>query len=229
MATRQMNRRSLVHGVAGAGLGALAAGAFAGERAAAQATPLAQGSNAGCDPLALLPQVPAFQVTSADVHDGEQMPPAQMSGIFGAGGNDRSPQLAWSGFPSATKSFCVTMYDPDAETGSGFWHWAVVDIPASTTDLAADAGAKGDANLPSGAFHLPNDARLAQYVGAAPPQGDPPHRYFIVVTALDVPTIGIAKDATPALLGFMMRPHTVSRAVIVPIAQTEPRGTPATG
>jgi Raf kinase inhibitor-like YbhB/YbcL family protein len=167
-----------------------------------------------------LPKTAAFQVTSADVNDGEQMPKAQMSGIFGAGGEDRSPQLAWSGFPATTKSFCVTMYDPDAETGSGFWHWAVVGIPASVVELAADAGAKGGANLPDGAFHLPNYARLTQYVGAAPPKGDPPHRYFIVVTALDVATVEIAKDATPALLGFTIGPHTVGRAVLVPTAQT---------
>ncbi|HEX5499937.1 MAG TPA: YbhB/YbcL family Raf kinase inhibitor-like protein [Thermomicrobiales bacterium] len=221
MTASPLNRRSLVRGAAASGLATLAAGSLVANRAAAQSTPMAQPAGAGCDPLALLPQTTAFQVTSADVHAGEQMPRAQMSGIFGAGGEDRSPQLSWSGFPTSTKSFCVTMYDPDAETGSGFWHWAVVDIPASTTELAADAGAKGDANLPSGAFHLPNDARLAQYAGAAPPQGDPPHRYFIVVTALDVDMVGIAKDATPAMLGFMMGPHTVGRAVLVPVAQTE--------
>ncbi|HEU5431075.1 MAG TPA: YbhB/YbcL family Raf kinase inhibitor-like protein [Thermomicrobiales bacterium] len=220
MVTSQVNRRSLVHGIAAAGLSAVVVGAHAGQRVAAQSTPLAQGGGAGCDPLALLPRVPAFSVTSVDVQNGVQLPQAQMSGIFGAGGQDRSPQLAWSGFPATTKSFCVTMYDPDAETGSGFWHWAVVDIPGTVAALAADAGAKGGANLPSGAFPLPNDARLAQYVGAAPPKGDPPHRYYIVVTALDAPTIGVAKDATPALLGFMMGPHSVGRAVLVPVAQT---------
>ena len=170
------------------------------------------------NPYAELPQVPGFTVTSTDVTDGEQMPAAQMSGIFNAGGQDVSPQLSWSGFPAGTKSFVVTMYDPDAPTGSGFWHWAVVDIPASVTSLPPGAGAPGGNRLPNGAFMLRNDAGVARYVGAAPPKGDPPHRYFITVTALDVASLDVSKDATPAFLGFNMLSHTLARGSIVPTA-----------
>lgn len=171
------------------------------------------------DPYAALPVVPAFTVTSTDVKDGEQFPQPQMSGIFGAGGKDLSPALSWSGFPSATKSFAVTMYDPDAPTASGFWHWAVMDIPAAVTSLPAGAGAAGGKNLPAGAIQLPNDAGLAQYVGAAPPQGSGRHRYYIVVHAVDVPKLDIPKTATPAFLGFNLASHTLARAIMVPWAE----------
>ena len=141
-----------------------------------------------------------------------------MSGMFGAGGEDRSPQLAWSDFPKETRSFVVTMFDPDAPLPSGFWHWAVVDIPGSVTELPAGAGSADGATLPPGAFQLPNDARLAQYIGAAPPPGDPPHRYYIVVTAVDVDSLGLDKEATPALLYATLSGHTFGPGVLVPIA-----------
>ena len=149
------------------------------------------------NPYDRLPHVPSFTVTSTDVKNGAQMPQDQMSGIFGAGGKDISPQLSWKGFPAGTKSFVVTMYDPDAPTASGFWHWAVVDIPASVTSLKRGAGDDKGTGIPSGAFQLPNDARLARFVGAAPPPGNGKHRYFIVVHAVDVPSLGLSKDATP--------------------------------
>jgi Raf kinase inhibitor-like YbhB/YbcL family protein len=179
-------------------------------------------SNGNSDnPYARLPFVPAFSVTSTDVENGEQLPMAQMSGIFKAGGTDTSPELSWSGFPAGTKSFVVTMYDPDAPTGSGFWHWAVVDIPASVMELKTNAGTAGGKNLPAGAFMLRNDAGTAQYIGAAPPKGNGRHHYYIAVTAVDVPTLKISKDATPAYLGFMLFTHTLGRALIVPWAEVK--------
>jgi Raf kinase inhibitor-like YbhB/YbcL family protein len=167
-----------------------------------------------------LPQVPSFDVTSTDVTDGAPLPTPQLSGIFGAGGEDRSPQLSWSGAPEATASYVVTCYDPDAPTASGFWHWAVVDIPASVTSLEAGAGAEGGAGLPEGAFQLANDAGLANYLGAAPPAGHGPHRYFFVVHAVDVASLGIPADARPAFLGFNLFSHTLARATITPVYES---------
>jgi Raf kinase inhibitor-like YbhB/YbcL family protein len=103
------------------------------------------------DPFARLPAVPSFTVTSTDVTDGQPLPPAQMSGIFKVpGGKDLSPQLSWSGAPAETKSYTVTMYDPDAPSGSGFWHWAVADIPAPVTGLPTGAGDGTGEHVPTG-------------------------------------------------------------------------------
>lgn len=169
------------------------------------------------DPYGRLPQVPAFVVTSSDIRDGEKLPDPQVSGVFGAGGQDVSPHLSWSGFPPETRSFVVTVYDPDAPTASGFWHWAVVDLPATVTELPTGAGDETGSGLPAGAFQLrPDGGRIRGYVGAAPPPGHGPHRYFTVVHAVDVDTLGIDDTATPAYLGFNLFFHTLARATIVP-------------
>jgi Raf kinase inhibitor-like YbhB/YbcL family protein len=165
------------------------------------------------DPYADLPAVPAFEVSSGVVADGGTMPVAQRSGIFGAGGQDVSPDLRWSGFPASTRSFVVTMYDPDAPTPSGFWHWALIDVPSDITSLPVGAG-EGDDALPAGR-HITNDAGLRRYVGAAPPPG-PAHRYYIVVTALDVPNVDVPGTASPPLTLFQTLGNTVARASLVP-------------
>ncbi|SNR51390.1 YbhB/YbcL family Raf kinase inhibitor-like protein [Blastococcus mobilis] len=167
------------------------------------------------DPYEHLPQVPSFTVTSSDVSDGDVMPMPHVSGVMGAGGDDRSPQLSWSGFPEGTKSFAVTVYDPDAPTASGFWHWAVANIPASVTDLPHDAGDKDEPQLPEGAIQLRNDGGFAGYVGAAPPENHGPHRYFIVVHAVDTEALDVTEDTTPAVLGFNLFFHTLARATLV--------------
>ncbi|GAA2683381.1 MULTISPECIES: YbhB/YbcL family Raf kinase inhibitor-like protein [Actinosynnema] len=170
------------------------------------------------DPFARLPEAATFTVTSDSATDGKPFAPAQLSSALG--GADRSPQLSWSGAPEGTRSYAVTVYDPDAPTGSGFWHWAVADLPASTTELPEGAGDDTGSGLPGSAFQLPNDARLPRYVGAAPPAGHGEHRYVVVVHALDVESIGVPADATPALLGFSMAGHVLGRAVLTATAET---------
>lgn len=164
-------------------------------------------------PYALMREVPSFSLTSTDIEDGEPLP----TEVYGeaAGGSDRSPQLSWSGFPAETKSFAVTCYDPDAPTGSGFWHWAVANIPASVTSLPTNAGAAGSELLPEGALTLPNERREARFRGAAPPEGTGVHHYWFTVHALDLERVDIDPEATPAVLGFMMRDNTLARAIIV--------------
>ncbi|MEF2966266.1 YbhB/YbcL family Raf kinase inhibitor-like protein [Paenibacillus sp. M1] len=174
------------------------------------------------NPFAKLPEVAAFQVTSNDIAEGLPLPPKQYSGMSGVeGGKDLSPHLRWSGAPEGTKSFAVTAYDPDAPTGSGLWHWAVINIPGSDTELPAGAGDEHGSGLPQGALQLPNDLRLERFIGAAPPAGHGPHRYYFVVHALDVENIGVDPNATPALLGFTMLNHTLGRAVLMATGETK--------
>ena len=173
------------------------------------------------DPFARLPVVSAFALTSETVSDGVELPTAQRSRIFGApGGEDISPQLSWSGAPPSTRSFVVTMFDSDAATGSGFWHWVVKDIPVSTTSLPVDAGAPGSTALPRGAVQLPGDAGMPRYIGAAPPSGDTAHHYWITVWALDIPTVEVPDTASAALLVNTMTPNLVGRATLVPVASS---------
>lgn len=167
-------------------------------------------------PYDFLPQLPALAVTSTDVADGETFAMPHVSGLLGAGGQDRSPQLSWSGAPEGTKSYAVTCFDPDAPTASGFWHWAVFNIPATVTELPSDAGAAGGADLPDGAITLGNDAGLPQYVGAGPPPGHGPHRYFFVVHAVDVEKLEIPAEASPAFLGFNLFSHALARGGVTP-------------
>ncbi len=167
------------------------------------------------NPYEGLPQVPTFTLTSSDVIDGQVLAMAQVSAMMGSGGGDVSPQLSWSDFPANTKSFAVTVYDPDAPTASGFWHWAVADIPVVTTSLPSGAGDSDGAGLPAGALQLRNDAGVRGYVGAAPPAGHGPHHYYVAVHAVDVESLGLPEDATPAYLGFNLFMHSVARAVLV--------------
>lgn len=158
------------------------------------------------NPYDLLPSVPTFTLTSDDVTDGEPLGTAQV-----ADGGDSSPHLTWSGAPDGTRSYVVTCFDPDAPTPSGFWHWALVDVPADITSLPA--GLTED-NLPAGSFQLRNDGGGVGYTGAAPPPGDHPHRYFFVVHAVGEEKLGIDPDASNAVMSFNLVFSTLGRAVI---------------
>ena len=164
------------------------------------------------DPYEFLPTLPGFTLHSRDITDGEPLQMAQVSGIMGAGGQDVSPQLSWSGFPEQTRSFAVTVFDPDAPTASGFWHWAVANLPATVTELPAGIG--DGSSLPGDALTLRNDAGLRRYVGAAPPAGHGYHRYFVAVHALKVEKLDLTEDASPAYLGFNVFMNAIARALI---------------
>ncbi|MFN8089922.1 MAG: YbhB/YbcL family Raf kinase inhibitor-like protein [Mycobacterium sp.] len=164
------------------------------------------------NPYDFLPQLPGFSLSSTDIADGQPLKMAQVSGIMGAGGEDVSPQLTWSGFPEETRSFAVTVYDPDAPTASGFWHWAVANLPATVSELPSGAG--DGSLLPGDALTLCNDAGMRRYIGAAPPSGHGVHRYFVAVHALSVERLELAEDASPAYLGFNLFMHAIARAVI---------------
>jgi Raf kinase inhibitor-like YbhB/YbcL family protein len=167
-----------------------------------------------------LPEVPSFTLTSPDFEEGETLPQWARSGIAGAGGEDRSPTLHWEGAPSGTRSFALSCYDPDAPTGSGWWHWAVYNIPAKVTALPQNAGDPDAGLLPPGAITLPNEIRLERYLGAAPPSGHGEHRYVFTVSALDVERLDIPAGSTPAILGFQLVDHVVARAQLTGISET---------
>lgn len=160
------------------------------------------------DPYALLPVVASFEVTSTDVIDGAPLRNDQVAS-FG----NTSPQLSWSGAPAETKSYVVTCFDPDAPTPSGFWHWAMVDLPADVTSLDTGAGAEG-ATLPGNAFMLKNDGGVAAFMGAAPPEGDQVHRYYFVVHAVREESLGIDENSSNAVMSFNLAFKTCARAII---------------
>ena len=163
------------------------------------------------DPFVALPAVPAFDLTSDDVRAGETLDAPFV------GSDGLSPQLAWDGVPDGTRSLLVTCFDPDAPAPHGFWHWAVVDLPATLTELPQGAGSPSGALLPRPAYQLTNDAGTTGYVGAWPPVGDRTHRYFFAVHALDVEHLDADVATEPRDVQHHAVPHTLARAVLVPV------------
>jgi Raf kinase inhibitor-like YbhB/YbcL family protein len=152
-----------------------------------------------------------FTLESADVKPGGQLTDQQVFNGFGCSGANVSPQLAWKNAPKDTKSFVVTVYDPDAPTGSGWWHWVVFDIPATAKELPQGAGS-GKAPLPEGAKQGRTDFGSPGFGGACPPAGDKPHRYIFTVYALKTDKLDVPADASAALIGFMTHASSLGKA-----------------
>ena len=161
---------------------------------------------------ASLAQAAGFTLTSPDIKPNGVIDKKFEFNGFGCAGENKSPALKWIGAPKAAKSFAVTVYDPDAPTGSGWWHWSVVNIPADVTELPPDAGAVGGANLPKGATAVRSDFGAAGWGGVCPPQGDKPHRYIFTVYALKTDKLDLPPDAGGALAGFMINANQIGKA-----------------
>ncbi|AIX50633.1 MULTISPECIES: kinase inhibitor [Pantoea] len=153
-----------------------------------------------------------MRLFSQDFNDGDKMPERHVFNGMGYQGDNLSPHLAWDEVPEGTKSFVVTCYDPDAPTGSGWWHWVVANIPADVTVLPQGAGS-GVAELPESAIQTRTDFGQTGYGGAAPPQGES-HRYIFSVHALDVETLDVDEGASGAMVGFNVHFHALASASV---------------
>lgn len=154
-----------------------------------------------------------FTLTSPDIQG--QLSQKQVFSGFGCSGKNISPELHWKNAPENTKSFAVTVYDPDAPTGSGWWHWVIFDIPVTSPVLLQDAGNSKNKLAPQGSIQGVTDFGSAGYGGACPPAGDNPHQYIFTVYALDTEKLGVDAKASPALVGFFLHQHTLAKASLV--------------
>jgi len=154
----------------------------------------------------------ALELGSPDVKNGGTLADAQVYSGFGCNGGNVSPALSWSGAPAVTRSFALTVYDPDAPTGSGWWHWVIFNLPPMTTSLPRGVGRTAEA--PAGALQARNDFGTRDFGGACPPPGDPPHRYIFTIYALKVEKLEVPPDATAALVGYMINANQIGKASI---------------
>jgi Raf kinase inhibitor-like YbhB/YbcL family protein len=161
---------------------------------------------------AMQAQAAGFRLTSPEIKADGVIPKSFEFNGFGCAGENKSPALKWRNAPKGTKSFAVTVYDPDAPTGSGWWHWMVINIPASVSELPANAGALNSTTLPAGATQSRIDFGVNAWGGVCPPQGDKPHRYIFTVHALKVDKLEAPADATAALTGYMINGNSIGKA-----------------
>ncbi len=154
-----------------------------------------------------------FTLSSPDI--GGQATLREVFNGFGCTGDNVSPALNWSNAPAGTKSFALTMYDPDAPTGSGFWHWVVFDLPADQKSLPAGAGSASGEGLPPGATQGKTDFNTTGYGGPCPPPGDRPHRYILTVHALGIDKLGLPSDTPAALVGFNVNANSLAKASLL--------------
>jgi Raf kinase inhibitor-like YbhB/YbcL family protein len=155
-----------------------------------------------------------FTISSSDFEPGGPLKEAQVYKGFGCEGGNASPGLAWRNAPAGTKSFAVTVYDPDAPTGSGWWHWLIFDIPATVTRLPARAGDPKTGLAPAASVQTPTDFGAPGYGGACPPKGDRPHRYVFTVYALKIEKLGLPTTATGAMVGFNLNAQSLGKATV---------------
>lgn len=159
-----------------------------------------------------------MKLTSETFKEGELLRMEQvLSGAFGFGcdGGNVSPQLSWSGAPAGTRSFAVSCYDPDAPTGSGFWHWFMVNIPADVSSLVAGAGDPASGRAPRGALEIRTDFGRPGYGGPCPPPGSNVHRYIFTVHALGVPQLPVTAETSCAIVGFQVNANTLASARLI--------------
>ena len=154
-----------------------------------------------------------FTLTSKNL-GGEATLKEEFNG-FGCIGKNESPQLSWKNAPEGTRSFAITMYDPDAPTGSGWWHWVVFDIPTSTTELVANAGDIKLDLTPEGTIQSITNYGSQGYGGPCPPQGHGLHQYIITVYALKTDTLGLDKNTNPAIVGYYLWNNTLAKASLI--------------
>ena len=155
-----------------------------------------------------------FSLTSTTISEGEQLPNSVVFEGFGCEGENQSPQLSWAGAPEGTKSFAITAYDPDAPTGSGWWHWNVVNIPASIDSVSLNASIGN--NLPEGSIEIRNDFGIVGFGGACPPPGQV-HRYIFTIYALGTEQLELPDSPSNALVGFMTRANMLDSASITAV------------
>lgn len=161
----------------------------------------------------------SFTLSSNDISEGKFMDKKQEFNGFGCTGEDLSPQLKWSNAPAGTKSFAITTYDPDAPTGSGWWHWQIVNIPATVTELATNAGSAKEDLAPMGSLQIENDYGVRGFGGACPPQGHGVHHYRFIIYALSAEKLDLPEHASGALTGYMIKANTLASSTIEALYQ----------